>query len=117
MFFSIQLQVDSFEWFIVHLLGWSAFFAGSIFFGLQEMDIAYIHYVARSEVLRALHAPSLPRLDENGEPVEPATPEAEDEDAGREEDEHLNPLERLWRKIELLEARLDQLEGDASVEE
>ncbi|MBL6733630.1 MAG: hypothetical protein ISP84_03690 [Candidatus Poseidonia sp.] len=117
MFFSIQLQVDSFEWFIVHLLGWSAFFAGSIFFGQQEMDIAYIHYVARSEVLRAPNAPSLPRLDENGEPVEPATPEAEDEDAGREEDEHLNPLERLWRKIERLEARLDQLEGDASVEE
>jgi hypothetical protein len=81
------------------------------------MDIAYIHYVARSEVLRAPHAPSLPRLDEHGEPVEPATPEAEDEDAGREEDEHLNPLERLWRKIERLEARLDQLEGDASVEE
>jgi hypothetical protein len=81
------------------------------------MDIAYIHYVARSEVLRAPNAPSLPRLDENGEPVEPATPEAEDEDAGREEDEHLNPLERLWRKIERLEARLDQLEGDVSVEE
>jgi hypothetical protein len=117
MFFSIQLEVNSFEWFIVHLLGWSAFFAGSIFFGLQEMDIAYIHYVARAEVLRVPNAPSLPRLDENGEPVEPATPEANDEEAGREDDGDLNPLERLLRKLERLEARLDQLEGDASAEE
>ena len=81
------------------------------------MDIAYIHDVARAEVLRVPNAPSLPRLDENGELVEPATPEADDEEAGRKEAEHLNPLERLWRKVERLEARLDQLEGDASAEE
>jgi len=117
MFFSIQIQVESLEWFIVHLFGWSAFFAGSIFFGLQEMDIAYIHYVARAEVLRVPNAPSLPHLDGNGEPVEPAIKEADDEDAGREEDGHLDPLERLWLKVERLEARLNQLEGDASAEE
>jgi hypothetical protein len=115
MFFSIHLEINSLGWYVVHLFGWSAFFAGSVFFGLQEMDIAYIHYEARAEVLRVPGAPSLPLFDQNGEPIE--EPESEGLEEGSTEPEHLNPLERLWQKVERLEDRLRQLEDESKEEE
>lgn len=108
-FFWISIEVTSIEWFVVHTLGWSAFFAGAMFYGLQEMDIAYIHYLARAEVLGVPNAPHLPNPQaEDGSAVSDET-EAKSEDA-EDVPVHLNPLEALQRKVERLEARLKHLE-------
>jgi hypothetical protein len=104
--YSIQFHVTSLGWFIVHLLSLSALFAGSILYGLEEMDIEHIHYLARLEVLSVPNAPDLSTLSE-AESEESEESEAEEVIEEEVEDDVATMLQKILERLEALEARFD----------
>lgn len=109
--YSIEFNVTSLGWFIIHLLSFSALFAGSILYGLEELDIEHIHSLARLEVLGVPNAPDLATLTEGESEESDGERDVESERDETIEEEVDNDVPSLLRQIierlEVLEARLD----------